>query len=173
MVATTSPIGRSRRKGLGLYKRTTLAGNVAYALTFRVIITEVKRMAKRRLNEKQLAAVAILSLPGRGGLTYKQVAERVGIAESTLHEWRKLDEFNDEIKKQVLRNAVADLPDMYASIPKHVIEEGNAALFRTYLQSLGMLTEKVEVNSTSDSNANIDELKADIERLRQREKTHK
>lgn len=64
MVATTSPIGRSRRKGLGLYKRTTLAGNVApiVALTFRVIITEVNRMAKR-LSEKQIAAIAILSLP--------------------------------------------------------------------------------------------------------------
>jgi transcriptional regulator with XRE-family HTH domain len=126
-------------------------------------------MAKRRLNEKQLAAVAILSLPGRGGLTYKQVAERVGVSEQTIHSWRKLDEFNDEIKKQVLRNAVADLPDMYASIPKHVIEEGNAALFRTYLQSLGMLTEKVEVNNASDSDTNVGAIKAEIERMKARQ----
>lgn len=62
MVATTSPIGRSRRKGLGLYKRTTLARNVAYALTFRVIITEVKRMANR-LSEAQIAAIEYMALP--------------------------------------------------------------------------------------------------------------
>lgn len=126
-------------------------------------------MAKRNLNEKQLAAIAILSMPNRGGLTYKQVAERVGVSEQTIHNWRKLDDFNNEIKTQVLRNAVEHLPDMYASIPKHVIDEGNAALFRTYIQSLGMLTEKVEVNSSSDSGANVDAIKAEIERIKARQ----
>lgn len=126
-------------------------------------------MAKRKLNERQLAAIAILSLPDRGGLTYKQVAERVGVSEQTIHNWRKMDEFNDEIKKQVLRNAVADLPNIYASVPKHIIEEGNAAMFRTFLQSLGMLTEKVEVNNTADKGADVDAIKAEIERLRGRQ----
>lgn len=121
-------------------------------------------MAKK-LNEKQYAAIAILTLPDRGGLTYKQVAERVGIAESTLHEWRKIDEFNDEIKRQVLRNAVADLPNMFASVPKHVIEDGNAALFRTYIQALGMLTERVEIDAKSSGN-NVDAMKAEIERMK-------
>jgi transcriptional regulator with XRE-family HTH domain len=126
-------------------------------------------MAKRKkLNEKQLAAIAILSLPDRGGLTYKQVAERVGVAESTIHEWRKLDHFNDEIKKQVLRNAVADLPNIYASIPRHIIDEGNAAMFRTYVQTLGMLTEKVEINDSSEGASDVESIKAELERLRQR-----
>lgn|SRR5690606_5975513 len=126
-------------------------------------------MSKRRLNEKQIAAIAILSLPDRGGLTYKQVAERVGVSEQTIHNWRKLDEFNDEIKKQVLRNAVEHLPDMFAAIPRHVIEEGNAALFRTYIQSLGMLTERLEVEDKRSSNEDIDDMKAQIERFRQRD----
>lgn len=122
-------------------------------------------MTKRKLNEKQYAAVAILALPNRGDMTYKEVAESVGIAESTIHEWRKLDAFNEEMKTQVLRNAVEHLPDMFASIPKHVIEGGNAALFRTYIQSLGMLTEKVEVNTKGNS-VDVDEMKAQIERMR-------
>lgn len=122
-------------------------------------------MSKRKLNDKQYAAVAILATPKRGGLTYKQVAEHVGIAESTLHEWRKLDAFNDAVKTQVLRNAVEHLPDMFASVPKHVIEDGNAALFRTYIQSLGMLTERVEVN-TKGNNVDVDDMKAQIERMR-------
>lgn len=122
-------------------------------------------MSKRKLNDKQYAAVAVIAQPKRGGMTYKQVAEHVGIAESTLHEWRKLDAFNDAIKTQVLRNAVDHLPDMFASIPKHVIDDGNAALFRTYVQTLGMLTEKVEVK-TSGSSVDVDDMKATIERLR-------
>lgn len=122
-------------------------------------------MTKRKLNEKQYAAIAVLAMPKRGDMTYKEVAEHVGIAESTIHEWRKLDAFNEEMKTQVLRNAVEHLPDMFASIPKHVIEGGNAALFRTYIQSLGMLTEKVEVNTKGNS-VDVDEMKAQIERMR-------
>lgn len=123
-------------------------------------------MAKR-LSDKQYAAVTLLSAPNRGGLTLKEVAERVGIAESTLHEWRKQDAFNDAIKSQVLKNAVAHLPDMFDAIPRHVIEEGNAALFRTYIQALGMLTDKVEV--TTQEKADVGDMKAQLERLKKRE----
>jgi AcrR family transcriptional regulator len=126
-------------------------------------------MAKR-LTDKQYAAIAILATPGRSGLTYDEVAERVGVSRQALYEWRNQDAFNDEMKKQVLRNAVEYLPDMFASIPKHVIEDGNAALFRTYIQSLGMLTEKVEVESKNAGSADIDVMKAEIERMRQQRK---
>lgn len=125
-------------------------------------------MSKRRLNEKQIAAIALLALPKRGGMTYKQIAEEVGVTEQTLHNWRKLDYFNEELKKQVLRNTIDKLPDIFDSVPKHIIKDGNAAMFRTLLQSLGMLTEKVEVeNKTSE--ADVDSIKAEIERLRKRE----
>jgi AcrR family transcriptional regulator len=124
----------------------------------------------KRLNDKQLAAIAILATPGRSGLTYDEVAERVGVSRQALYEWRNQDAFNDEMKKQVLRNAVEHLPDMYASIPKHVIEDGNAALFRTYIQSLGMLTEKVEVDNKSAGSADVDAMRAEIERMRHQRK---
>lgn len=125
-------------------------------------------MSKRRLNEKQIAAIALLALPKRGGMTYKQIAEEVGVTEQTLHNWRKLDYFNEELKKQVLRNTIDKLPDIFDSVPEHIIKDGNAAMFRTLLQSLGMLTEKVELeNKTSE--ADVDSIKAEIERLRKRE----
>lgn len=127
-------------------------------------------MSKRRLNEKQIAAIALLALPKRGGMTYKQIAEEVGVTEQTLHNWRKLDYFNEELKKQVLRNTIDKLPDIFDSVPEHIIKDGNAAMFRTLLQSLGMLTEKVEVeNKTSE--ADVDSIKAEIERLRKRERS--
>lgn len=126
-------------------------------------------MAKK-LNEKQIAAITILSQPKRGGFTYEQVAEQVGIARSTLQEWRKDDAFNEELKRQIVRNTLDDLPDIMASIPKHIIEEGNAALFRTLLQAHGMLTDKVEVESKG-STADIDEMKAKIAAMRNAGKT--
>src|SRR5690606_29073625 len=111
----------------------------------------------------------VLATPGRGGMTYEEVADHVGVSAVTLYKWRQTDEFNDELKREVLRNAVAHLPDMYASIPRHVIEEGNAALFRTYIQSLGMLTEKVEVDTKQGSD--MDAIKAEIERMRSRDES--
>lgn len=127
-------------------------------------------MAKKQLSEKQYAAIAILAMPKRAGLTYDEVAEKVGVSRQTLYEWRNQDAFNDEMKKQVLRNAVEHLPDMFASIPKHVIEDGNAALFRTYIQSLGMLTEKVEVDNKNGNAPDIADMKAEIARMRSQRK---
>lgn len=118
-----------------------------------------------RLNDKQYAAIAILSQPKRGGLTYEQVAEQVGVSRRQLQEWRKDDVFNDELKRQIMRDTIDRLPDVMASIPDHIINDGNAAMFRTLLQAQGLLTEKVEVN-TKEHSSDIDAIKADIERLR-------
>ncbi|CAM3638942.1 phBC6A51 family helix-turn-helix protein [Mesobacillus zeae] len=122
-------------------------------------------MAKRILNEKQWAAITILSQPKRAGMTYEEVAKEVGVAKSTLFEWKKLDEFNDAIKNAVVRNTTDRLPDMFDSMIDNIIETGNAAAFRTVVQLHGMLTEKVEVASKGDA-ADIDSMRAEIERIR-------
>lgn len=118
-----------------------------------------------KLNELQLTAITILSQPKRGGLTYKQVAETVGVSEQTLHTWRKKDAFNDELKREIVRSTLDRLPDIMASIPDHIINDGNAALFRTLLQAHGLLTERVEVAS-KDASTDVDSMRADIERLK-------
>lgn len=118
-----------------------------------------------KLNDKQYAAIAILSQPKRAGLTYDQVAEQVGVSRTTLAEWRKRDDFNDELKRQIMRDTIERLPEVMASIPDHIINDGNAAMFRTLLQAQGLLTEKVEVTAQANGN-DIDAIKADIERMR-------
>jgi transcriptional regulator with XRE-family HTH domain len=130
----------------------------------------VNLMAKK-LSEKQYAAVAILSQPKRGGLTYEEVAEKVGIARSTLQEWRKDEAFNDEIKRQVMRNTLDTFPEVMASISEHIINDGNAAMFRTLLQAHGMLTDKVEVENKSAGSTDVDAMKAEIERMRKARST--
>jgi len=119
-------------------------------------------MAKRRLSDKQYAAIAILSQPKRGGLTLEQVAHEVGVERMTLHRWRQDDAFNDELKRTIMRSTIDRLPDVMQSVPDHIINDGNAAMFRTLLQAQGLLTEKVEVE-TSDKSVDIDAIR---ERLR-------
>lgn len=81
-------------------------------------------MAKR-LSELQYAAIEFLALPKRGGLTYEQVAEKVGITDRTLRDWRKDDAFNDELKRQVVRNC------------------NNAKAFVLYKKKLGKVSGKM------------------------------
>ena len=131
------------------------------------IIREVKRLAKRkRLSEKQIAAIEYLALPKRGGMTYAEIAEAVGVSERTLRNWRNDDYFNEQLKRKIVSNTIDRLPEVMDAVPDIIINEGNAAMFRTLLQAHGMLTEKVEVENKGEGNADVDAIKADIERLR-------
>lgn len=128
-------------------------------------------MSSRRLSEKQIAAIEILSRPKRGGMTYEQIAKEVGVAKSTLFEWRKQDYFNEALKKEIVRKTQDRLPEVFDSIIDNIIETGNAAAFRTLLQAHGMLTDKVEVNHNNPDATKVDDIKAEIERLKQRKKS--
>lgn len=128
-------------------------------------------MSSRRLSEKQIAAIEILSRPKRGGMTYEQIAKEVGVAKSTLFEWKKQDYFNEALKKEIVRKTQDRLPEVFDSIIDNIIETGNAAAFRTLLQAHGMLTDKVEVNHNDPDSTKVDDIKAEIERLKQRKKS--
>lgn len=122
-------------------------------------------MTKRKLNDLQIAAITILAQPKRGGLTFEQVADEVGVSRETLRLWRKRDDFNTELKAEIVRNTLDRLPEIMDSIPDHVINDGNAALFRTLLQAHGMLTDKVEVE-TKGNDVDADAMRAQVEAYR-------
>lgn len=123
-------------------------------------------MAKKHLSEKQIAAIEFLSLPKRGGMTYEEIAKEVGVAKSTLFEWKKQDDFNEVLKAEVVRKTTDRLPEMFDAMLTNIIETGNAAAFRTIVQMHGMLTDKVEIDTKGSSTADIESMKADIERMR-------
>lgn len=110
----------------------------------------------KRFSAQQQIALELLTLPKKGGMTYAQIAEKCEVDERTLYNWRQDDAFNNELNRRIVRSLSERLPEMIASVPDHVIADGNAALFRTALQALGLLTEKVEVdnkNGTIDVDA--------------------
>ncbi len=124
-------------------------------------------MAKR-LNENQLAAIEFLSLPNKGGLTDEQIAEKVGVDVRTIYRWKNDDAFYNALTRKIVRNTADRLPEVMASIPDHIINDGNAAMLRTLLQAHGLLTEKVEVENKSDGSMDIAAIKEDIARLKNR-----
>ncbi|MFS0562612.1 phBC6A51 family helix-turn-helix protein [Terribacillus sp. 179-K 1B1 HS] len=123
-----------------------------------------------KLNEKQYAAIAILSLPNKGGMTYEEIAEEVGVDVSSLRRWRNDDTFNNELKRTVMRNTLERLPDVMASVPDHIINDGNAAMFRTFLQAHDLLTERQEVTTKDNGAADVNDMKAQIEAFKAKQK---
>jgi transcriptional regulator with XRE-family HTH domain len=124
-------------------------------------------MAKK-LTEKQIAAIEYLSLPNRGGLAYEQIADELGVDISTLYRWRNDDTFHSALTRKIIRNTADRLPDVLESVPDHIIKDGNAAMLRTLLQAHGLLTDKVEVDSKNNRDSDIDDMKAQIERFREK-----
>lgn len=114
-----------------------------------------------KLTEAQYAAIQILALPKRGGMTLEQVAEHVGVSDRSLRTWRNTEKFNNELKAQIARNTLGRLPEMMESMVDAVVDDKNAAMARTLLQVHGMLSDKVEV-TTENKGADVDAIKAQI-----------
>lgn len=122
-------------------------------------------MANRKLSERQWAAIALMSLPNKGGLTNAQIAKEVGVDESQIYRWKRQESFTNALKDEIMRGTLARLPEVMASIPDHIINDGNAAMLRTLLQAHSMLTEKHEVKQTSSEDS-LEEIRAKVEELR-------
>lgn len=128
-------------------------------------------MSKRRLSEKQIAAIEYLAMPNKAGLTDAEVAEKVGISERQLYRWKNDDAFYKALTQRIIRGTADRLPEIMASIPDHIIKDGNAAMLRTLLQAHGLLTDKVEVETKGNDGGDLDAMKAEIERFRNAKET--
>lgn len=120
-------------------------------------------MATKKLSPQQYAAIEYLTAFSVGDrLTYQEIADKVNVDQSTLRRWRtKDDAFINEMIRQTKRNAVADLPKVMAALPELIVKGENAAMLRTWLQTINALTDKVEITSNTSS-ADVDDIKAQI-----------
>ena len=120
------------------------------------------------LNEKQHAAITILSQPKRAGMTYQQVADEIGISVRTLVRWRNNPEFNEELKRVVISKTIDRLPEVLEAIPDMILKDRNAAMVKVFLQMHGVLNDKIELNhkaAQQDGGVDIEAIRA---RLMQR-----
>lgn len=124
-------------------------------------------MALKKLNAEHYIAIGELALPKAMRKTTTEIAKLAGVSERSIFNWKNDPLFERELKRQIVRNTIDTLPDVLASVPKHIIEDGNAAMLKTFLQAHDMLTDKVEVETKySEGGIDRDELKARLERIR-------
>lgn len=122
------------------------------------------------MHEKQLIAIQHLALPASERPSMDEIAEACGVSRSTLYEWRKNPAFIEEVKAQIVRNNIDTLPDLVAALPRIAIEDRSAAMAKLALQVNGMLTEKVDVQSSAAANGpDVEALKSRIQALKARQ----
>ncbi|NMD69612.1 hypothetical protein HHO41_04865 [Bacillus sp. DNRA2] len=122
------------------------------------------------LKKEQLEAIKYLAQPKNGGLTQDQIAEAVGVTRMTLHRWKQDIEFQDELKREIGRNTMNRIPDVLEAMFKSATQHGSANAAKLILQSVGMLTDKLEVEDRTKHSEqpkhDVETMQAEIERIR-------
>lgn len=68
---------------------------------------------KKSLKPEQLKAIALIVSRDVNGMTYKQIADEIGVAESTIFRWKEKDYFVDELNRQAELMQRAFLSEAY------------------------------------------------------------
>lgn len=77
---------------------------------------------KSIFNESQLIAIELLA---QGNKTYKEVAEQSGVTAETLRQWRREENFQDEVRKRC-RELLKDMePALYNLAFKKAVDDGS------------------------------------------------
>lgn len=119
-----------------------------------------------KITAEQYVAIEWLSLPKKGGKTFEEIAEICGIHVNTLKQWRKDDAFDRELKRAIIRNNSARLPELVESLADIAIRDGNAAMAKLALQVNDMLTDRVEVDAKTTEGTDLEALKQRIQALK-------
>jgi Helix-turn-helix of insertion element transposase len=125
----------------------------------------------KKLKPEQLLAIKYLAMPKYGGKTLQQIADECGVHRNTLLHWRKDPDFEDELKREIVRKTQDRLPEIVEAMADAAIRERSAAMCKLILQMNGLLTDKVEVNKTikaDDNGIDYDALDREIEEFEKR-----
>lgn len=122
-----------------------------------------------RLRTEHYIAINYLALPNRGGLTMQEIADKCGVASrQTIYEWQDNPVFAAELKKRMIRNSRAKLPNMIEEAAKGVTEDRNAAMFKLFLEMNDMLADPVNVGDKLDEAGDVDAMQQRIEDYKKR-----
>lgn len=115
-------------------------------------------------HDKQIIAIELMSLPKRGGLTYKEIAENCGVDEKTLWRWRQDPKFVEAVTKRAIMRLHEDLPEVFQANLKEA-KKGHVRSVDLLYKLLGLLTDKseVEIKDTAKDN---DEVRNKIEEMK-------
>ncbi|WP_340030080.1 phBC6A51 family helix-turn-helix protein [Paenibacillus sp. FSL H7-0940] len=124
----------------------------------------------RALTAGQITVIQHLSLPKAERPSVDQIAEEVGVSRSTIYAWQKDPDFIAELKAQIVRNNVGELPELVGALTRMALEDKSAAMAKLALQVHGMLTDKVEVQTqASPQTTDVEALRLRIEAMKARQ----
>ncbi|MCD9024326.1 phBC6A51 family helix-turn-helix protein [Cohnella silvisoli] len=116
----------------------------------------------QRIETHHAIAIRWLALPKRGGKTMEEIAAECGVTKRSIYDWLKEPLFDRELKKEIVRQTTARIPEVMASLTDAVINDHNAAAAKLLLQVNGMLTDKVEIDAKVSETVDVEALKARI-----------
>lgn len=116
-------------------------------------------MAKR-LTPEQYIAIGYLAQPQQGGKTVAEIAKECNVSERTIYNWKNDSAFEKELIAQMRRNVRDMIPAVNKAMFDTAVKDGNAAAAKLLFQQVGLLTDKVEVETKANGEVpDIDELK--------------
>lgn len=125
----------------------------------------------KRLDSRHHIAIKYLALPGHGGLTMQQIAEKATVSRKTLYEWSKEELFERELKKEMKRVVGNEIPDVLRALLNAATTEGNAKAAELLLKTYGgMLTDNVEIEHKASvyDRLDVEEIRKRAEDIKER-----
>jgi len=121
------------------------------------------------LTPQMLTAIEFLLVKRGSNLKYSEIAQAVSVSVKTLGRWRKLPEFQAELRRRSVEIMGESLPLVLEALTKKAIA-GNNKSIELYLKAIGVLREGFDITARAKaddedprSNASIE---AEIEALR-------
>ena len=119
------------------------------------------------LTSEQILAIDLLVLKQGSEMSYSEIAEMVGVSVKTLERWRKIPEFQKEVRTRTIELMGESLPKVLNTLTKKAIE-GNNKSIELYLKTLGLLKQEIDFTSRTapvDKRSN-EAIQSEIEELR-------
>lgn len=122
------------------------------------------------LKSEQYTAIEWLAQVKHGGKTLEEIGQLCGVSRQTIHNWRRDDEFNDELRREIARGAMSRLPEVIAAMVDSAITLKSAAAAKLIMQSVGLLVDEVRIEEKrkTESEVDVDSLRKRLEAFKAR-----